>query len=224
MALNRSTRLQQQSAGSFGTGTFTTNSFTPSNNSVLVVILLIDTNNQSIDTSLTLSGGGLTWTRRVFAEQGFVSCSIWTAEVVSAASMTLSVDCGSLNIDRYTVCAYDETGYVAGDPVGASGTRSGTTGGAPWTYSLSAALDAGSETFSGAITTVGAGSVTVGTGWTGLFTTDTGMKTQVLHGTVTSTVTYDNVDGGIDDASAALEILEFVPPPPAGPLMGQIVM
>jgi hypothetical protein len=142
-----------------GTLSVTSGSFTPQSNSLLVVVIgvmactdasgppVIDTANSS------LSGGSLTWTRRIGVNSGGMSFSysrcleIWTAPVGTAASMTLNwtntFDQGTFattEATRVAVQAFSYTDYDTGTPTGAtcsdstlstSGTGAMTLSGSP---------------------------------------------------------------------------------------------
>ena len=81
--------------GNFGTGNFTTSSFTPPNNSLLVVgEVYVENNATTTDptSALTISGGGWTYTGQVSAVTQPTSfptlTKIWTAPVTTGASHT----------------------------------------------------------------------------------------------------------------------------------------
>src|SRR3954463_1024322 len=101
-AVTRITLTEQSSTSNFGTGAFTTSSFTPANNSLLVVVAaqaaLTYSGAEGTDLTIT-SSAGLTWTSRV-ATSGVSAqadwsygARIWTAPVTNGQSMTVSIDC-----------------------------------------------------------------------------------------------------------------------------------
>jgi hypothetical protein len=124
----RETLLQELSSANFGAGAFTTASFTPDDNSLLVVRVAGQEDNIGGMTGvdLTISGGGLTWTAQVNtgSSPGWnYGDRIWTAPVTTGASMTITTDCGAHSMYRYLVEVYQYTGHDA-SPVG--GTASGS--------------------------------------------------------------------------------------------------
>src|SRR5262245_57905698 len=141
MALSRTNVGQFQSGGGHGTGSFVTSSFTPADNSLLVVcIMAVNNANNATATNLTLSGGGWTYNQRVGVDQltdGTDCVAIYTAPVGTGASMTLTVDCGAEDIFQYTLHVFTETGYNSGSPVGGTGSAGSASGATPTTYSLS---------------------------------------------------------------------------------------
>lgn len=158
MALARTNLLGQISAGNFGTGNFTSNSFTPANNSLLVVgQVYVENSGSTTDptSALTISGGGLTFTQQataVAAPTAFPSLvKIWTAPVTTGASMTLVSSTSGRNAGLYGVSVVCYTGYNTGTPVGgtATGQQNGGFGAAPNAVSLtfSGAPASGDEAF-----------------------------------------------------------------------------
>lgn len=112
------TNLRNDASGAgHGTGTYTTGSFTPSNNSLLCVALYVMTSGEITDPSgdLTITdSAGLTWTRRAFVGHpgGWsIGCVIWTAPVTTGASMTLTYDAGAHDIYAYYSTIRGYTGY-----------------------------------------------------------------------------------------------------------------
>src|SRR3989304_6926117 len=101
MALARTSRGSWNTLSSGG-AIFTTGSFTPPNNSLLVVLVSADsTIFPDLSDSLTLTDSvGLTWTKRIVAGNGTgtyaVGFAVWTAPVTTGGSMTLTADCGDV--------------------------------------------------------------------------------------------------------------------------------
>ncbi|HSC07832.1 MAG TPA: hypothetical protein VLD59_13475, partial [Steroidobacteraceae bacterium] len=181
MALVRTNRDQRTSAALFGTGGFASNAFTPSNNSLLVVIaFFIDqADSGSEGTSLTITDSvGLTWTSRA-ATTGSPAWSyglrIWTAPVTTGVSMTVTIDCGAVSVDIYRVEVYDYTGYDTTTPVGATATGTDADGDGAASITLSAAPATTSEVIASALTVLNADvniGITNGAGFTELFDAD----------------------------------------------------
>jgi hypothetical protein len=127
----------------------TSSSFTPPNNSLLVVAVNGDTSGvggAGSDITVSVSGGSLTWTNRVERDTGDGGgnrghVSIFTAEVATGASMTVSVTrtAGDGGTNRLSAKVYIVTGYNVGDPVGAVGEGSTTaTSNTPNAYTSTA--------------------------------------------------------------------------------------
>lgn len=159
MALARTNLLSQITAGSgFGTGNFTSSSFTPADNSLLVVgVSFVENSGSTSDPTsvMAVSGGGLTFTQRataVASPTAFSSLSqIWTAPVTTGASMAIGLSTSGRNAGLYGISVVCYTGYNAGSPIGgtASGQQSGGFGSAPNAVSLtlSGAPASGDEVF-----------------------------------------------------------------------------
>lgn len=181
MALARTSRGTWNSGENHGTGGFTTGSFTPSANSLLVVTCSIVTfyGDTNASGSLTISdSAGLTWT--AIANVGNATSwssglRAWRAPVgASPSSMTVTVDCGANSIYVYQVAAHDWTGYDTSSPTGATATggSSGSTGlGTDGAVSITLSGAPASDSYCvGALacdfSAAGANNVTHGTGWT----------------------------------------------------------
>lgn len=112
-----------QSSATFGTGTYTTASFTPSNNCRLWVLIegTEESDTGLEGTTFTISGGGLTWN----SQDATTTSPSWSygqalhyADVTTASSMAVSVDAGAFNVHRYRVTVFQVIdGDVAGTPV-----------------------------------------------------------------------------------------------------------
>lgn len=136
MALSR-TDITNGSASNVAVGTATVSgSFTPPNNSLLVLVLGISIT-QSSSTSRSVSGGGLTWTLQKSSSGnllGFFGYSdIYTAPITTGASMTVSIT-GSGTAGQhyalvYDICAY--TGHNTSTPIGATASGQDLSGGNP---------------------------------------------------------------------------------------------
>jgi hypothetical protein len=104
----------------------TSASFTPPNNSVLVVNVNADTADNATNITISVSGGSLTWTNRAERDPGDAGAnaghaSIWTAVVATGASMTVSVrrTTSGGGTNRISVKVYVVTGADTSAPVGA---------------------------------------------------------------------------------------------------------
>lgn len=124
-----------------GTTAITSASFTPSNGSLLVLAINFDEATDSENLTLQVSGGSLTWTERVrrgAVEAGAGGAAIWTAPVVTGASMTVSVarNQSSAGSNRLSAKLYVVTGQHA-SPIGNSNSANWTTN--PQSLSITAA-------------------------------------------------------------------------------------
>lgn len=217
MALSRTNVGSFSSGAAHGTGSFVTTSFTPANNSLLVVCVRASGSTEvAIESLITLAGGGWTYTKRVgkdniVAGDGIDSVSIWTAPVTTGASMTLTVDCGAVDIFQYVLDVFTYTGYNAGSPIGGTGvSTSSAAGSAPLTYTLSATPAASSELVASAIADA-VSTITPGTSWTEQFTSDPEPEysTETITGVTSTTITWNALQSSANAgvASAAVEIL-----------------
>lgn len=115
------TALPFMTRQSQGSEAYVTPSFTPASNSLLVVVI-----NTTIFTgtagsqAMTVSGGGLTWTRRLNAADTETWLEVWTAPVTTGAAMTLTIQVGTLVAEQYSVQVMNYTGYDSAAPIGAS--------------------------------------------------------------------------------------------------------
>lgn len=100
-----------------GTGTtVTTASFTPPSSSLLVATVVAASGDDPV-----VSGGSLTWTRRVRNAVG--GCDLWTAPVVTGASMTVSVAITDTGLGQAGALKVDVvTGHNTANPIGNTGT------------------------------------------------------------------------------------------------------
>jgi hypothetical protein len=225
MALSRTTRYSNSVQN---TDEVTSSSFTPTNGSFLVAVyggLCMGANHTESD--ISVSGGGLTWTKQVYEERlegGWIAfVSIWTAHVGTGASMTVAA-ASSEAVDSYqgaylTVTEY--TGHELANPTGAfiTGERTGTAG--SWTLTLNRPPSANSEIIAGITLdnwATQADFIDTGTGWTAILDS-TGPINGELYGHVqvrpagsTSTdVLWDDAatnGGTFISIAAALEIRE----------------
>lgn len=120
--------------GTPGNGTdITSASFTPANNSLLVVCISADSSSSSAAQTIAVSGGSLTWTARVERNAGESGANggyagIFTAPVSTGASMTVSVrrSAGTGGSNRLSAKVYVVTGQNA-SPIGTNGEGSSGT-------------------------------------------------------------------------------------------------
>lgn len=226
MALSRTDLLSQTFTP--GTGSATSSAFTPPSSSLLVVAHEAANNNTGdVRNNLTISGGGLTWTQRESrsSDEGGVGdyttgLTIWTAPVATGASMTLTIDAGSLDLNHAALAVSAYTGYDTASPVGA------TAGGALHAYAappvavaltLTAAPPSTSEVFAAVVANVfgSSGGVTPGSGWTEVY--ELGpingwgeLETQIRTGSTSTSVAWVDVNSSSGSfygwAAAAIEV------------------
>lgn len=117
-------------SGSITTGnSITSGSFTPPNNSIIVLCIDADwsTAASGTDRAFSVAGGGLTWNSRADSGQNNGGAAIWTAPVTSGASMTIQVTMtGQATNYTTTAKAYQVTGQHA-SPIGNSTSGGSTT-------------------------------------------------------------------------------------------------
>lgn len=176
MPLARTIRLQQTSSISHGTGNITSTAFTPSDNSLLLLVAFYiaeaDGTGEGTDLSVVSNTGGLTFTSQAVTttSPGWrYGIRAWTAPVTTGASMTVTVGTGGINVHRYRLVAVDYTGYNTGSPVGATAVGSDADGDGAASITLSGTPASTSEIFAGALTAFnGATAISIdnGSGWT----------------------------------------------------------
>jgi hypothetical protein len=216
MALIRTDIGAFGSSANFGTGAFTTTAFTPATNSLLAVAVFVEnTANTAVAANLTLSGGGLTWTRRNIAESlndGADTVAWYTAPVNGVgASMTLTVDSGSDNIYRYILHAFNYIGHDPVSPVGAKSSGIDATGSSPFTTTLDAAPATTSEVLSAGLADGVGNTITTGTGWSSRFASspDLGVQTQSRTGSISTSTSFNDLVVGVALAGVAQAAIEI---------------
>ncbi|MGH9251406.1 MAG: hypothetical protein ACRD0W_18065 [Acidimicrobiales bacterium] len=222
MALARTNVHSQISADGHGTGSFVTSSFTPPNDSLLVVCVSMMRVSDSNDPSgaITCTGGGLTFTSRLaFGSSGQVfalGLRIFTAPVATGASMTITAGSGGIDTQHYAVSALGYTGYDTGTPTGTTGTDfEALSPDDSQSFDLSAAPASSSEVDAFWELDKDAAGTTPGTGWTEISDLQTGtsggQQTEVRTGSTSTTVSLvdTNTGGSIFKFIAgAIEIIE----------------
>lgn len=220
MALARAGEGRFSSTRYYGTGSFTTSAFTPENNSLLVAVVAVmqDGGAQDPSDDIVISDSEtLSWTRRVNAgntSSWSIGAAIFTAPVVTAASMTITVDLGALNAHGYDVHVFSFTNYDTSTPTGATASgNTGTDGAASITLSGSPAST--SQVIGMVVADPNtATSILHGTGWTELYDYSNGglgSETEARGSSTSTSVGWDDVGvGGTQYKShgVALEILE----------------
>jgi hypothetical protein len=195
-----------------------TGSFTPADNSMLVAVHIGQFNSDSeadISARMSVSGGGLTWTRRVYrnnTDTNYDTCiTIFTAPVTTGASMTVT---GTINTTTPTSRTWDKHLLQVFEVIGAGGfgataADSGNDTG-PKSITLSAAPAASSLVIAAVCSDDSAGAATPASGWTELRDVNGGtgmaLQTQYRSGSTSQTVGWDIVDALYAWEGVALEI------------------
>lgn len=190
MPLSR-TNITTATKGQSTATSITTASFTPANNSVLVVFGCLQSSNTSLNP--TISGGSLTWTRQAIAgpsTDGFGHFTVvWTALVATGAAMTVTV--GGLPSDGTSegiVYVFSYTGYNTIAPVGgvASGAETGAS--TAFTIALNQTPALTSEVIAAASddTSSGVQNIAVGSGYTQQLASSDGVNVSSLSETRTN--------------------------------------
>ncbi len=210
-------RTQRISSATFAP----TASFTPSNNSLLVVVCMAVGNSDSgmRGTDLSISNtGGWTFTSRK-ASTGSAGWSyavrIWTAPVTTGASMTVtcSTGVGSIGGNAYIYVA-DYTGYDTGTPVGVDGAASiGAGADGAQSFTLSGSPCSGGEVIAALVGAVGSGTVNVteGSGWTELadapLLDQSRNQVQIRTGSTSTSVAWVDVAVGGSPSGVGVELV-----------------
>lgn len=214
MAISSTTRLAVQRATG---GTFTTASFTPANDSLLVLTLIGRTTSRP---TLTVTGGSLSWTRIATVNNTTTTAfiEIWTAQVSTAASMTVTVTVNSGSYTSMTYTVVDVTGHDRSNPVRQTRTNSGASGAfslsfSPTTLSTSYVLTAlGSYQNPFEYPSPGSGWTNIASGSGFVGTSDHVSTIQSIVGAV-SAGAWTGITSAIDSwATAGVEIREATPP------------
>jgi hypothetical protein len=116
-----------------GTGPYTSSSFASTSGSLLVVVVMAGTDNPgSGEPSYVLTGGGLTWTKRVASVVSYggdgMMVQIWTAPVTTGASITLTVTHTGINSYNMGIYPFTYTGHDTTTPTGGKASGSGNSG------------------------------------------------------------------------------------------------
>lgn len=214
MPLARTDLFSTTNAGT-GSATYVTGSFTPVDNSLLVICLSMGDAAVSGATVSINNTAGLVFGAPAIdfseAAANFHRNVIWTAPVTTGVPMTVMVGTGSATAE-YVVTAFSYTTYDTVTPVGATASGQTTTTGAV-TITLSGTPLATSEVigFDSSDTSSGLHNVTAGTGWSEQFQTSSGVgnsvaQTQTRTGSTSTAVLWNVASGGALAALVAIEI------------------
>jgi hypothetical protein len=211
MALSRTNVIHSEGNGGVAGTTFTTGSFTPPNNSLLVVCMgLLDTSVHLDSVTITDSlGTHLVYTKRVDVSETSLDVHrsvIWTAPVGVGASMTVTVGTGTAGTNEYCVHVLAYTGYNLGNPTGTTGT--GINAATSFTLAAAPAISSEVVAFNSSDTNLGAAVITAGTGWTEIFHASDGAnvdaQSQIRNNSTSTTVLWNA--SGNPSALVAVEI------------------
>jgi len=225
MVLSR-TLLGQWNILTVGIGSFTTGSFTPPNNSLIVVVIGVGETNGITDPSPDISitdSSLMTWTSRYTSGNTGNGATLWSAgqrvfttQVLTGTPITLTVDCAARDIASYLVQAFAYTGHDTTTPIGAIITNgmSGTSG--SLTLTLPTAPSSTSEilAFLHGDLYSGNGSSSPGTGWTELYDINLAsynwLQSQYINNTTSPTISWVSINNGTGSvaktSSSAIEI------------------
>lgn len=215
---------QQTSSDSFGTGAFTTTSFTPNSSRRLIVIAHAQSqSNDALDgSSLTISdndSGITSWTAIVntttHSGWGYGSRAWVSDQNASGSSMTVSIDAGTFAIENYRVEVFAVENFSS---IGATASGSSTTFISPQSITLSAAPASASVCLAAANVALGGGTSTIdpGTGWTEVTGSDVtrtdwwNFQAQTRTGSTSTTVEWQDLATGASPIGAALLAFEIV--------------
>lgn len=214
MALTRTAQLGSISpavGGNFGTGTYTSGSFTPPSSSLLVVCVGFAENaggtNPATDFAITDSQGGHTWTQlfRLNTTGGFATalCVFYTT-ISSGVSMTVSFTCNSRNIAWWAPSIIAWTGYDTGTPIGATISQIvnnfGSASPTPWSITLSGAPATTSDVIGAVAADRDSAGAQEGTTFTEIHDASNptasiggGIETEVRSGSTSTTVDWQGI-------------------------------
>jgi len=243
VTISRTQRFAGTSGSSFGTGPYTSSSYTPAAGSLQVaVVMAIETANSGLrGTSITLSdtGNGLTWTpiaRTTASPAWSYGVAIFAATVGgSPAAMTVSADAGAASVEHYRMEIFEYTSDVGSCITAASAIGSDADGDGAASITLSAAPALASHVLGACFTGLGGGTgtVTPGAGFTEI--NDSTVAGWSIHQTQTRTGSTSTAVEWVDvletgtafggSALAAIEIAETGggPPPPPPRVVTPIV-
>jgi hypothetical protein len=204
----------------------TTASFTPADDSLLVMsCFFFKSDTGLIANTFSVSGGGLTWTKRVgrgetvAATYGQAAQEIWTAPVTTGASMTVTVSSSGINDDVSDMIVHmlEVTGYDSASPIGATLSES-FTGTGSYNATLTATPTSTSVVIGSRSGIVGGAnsSAVEGSGWTEAYDSSSvtagygELQTQYRTGLTVTTVPWadvDTTDNGFQTDDGRAEII-----------------
>lgn len=221
MPLSRTNVGSYQSAGDHGGGSYTTPSFTPPSDSLLVVRVGCTSNVSSGDTRTNLSlsssvGSPTLVVTAPTAPTWDYAEKIWVIPIGAASSMTVTADCGAVNVYFYQTHIVAYTGYNVGTPTGATATGTDSDGNGAATITLSAAPGADSEVVAAAGVSMdyGVNSMTAGSGWNEVYESNApdwhGWQLQVRGGSTSTSVSWADLSASDTPGSAIMVAVEIL--------------
>lgn len=202
-------------------GSVTSASFTPPDNSLLVVVAMAQSQwsgGASISNATISDTASLTWTSRVVQDNSGIFATdlrIWTAPVTTGVAMTVTIQkqIGDFDSQAWVLRPIAYSNYKVSSPTGVTGASgSGPTDG-PWTPMLTGTPSANSEVLAviaGTIAYYDDVFVSAGAGWSEVFSrTQSGYY--VLQAQARSGSTVDSVNWA-DTKSAASNDDYYEPP------------
>ena len=167
MALTLTARANANNATDADNPSVTTASFTPSNDSLLVVSALSQANGSTITINISDSVG-LTWTSRASAPASSFNMASrqWTAPVTTGVSMTVTISTTN-GFGAVSVAVVDITGYDTTTPTGVN--LAANTGSRSGAYSPALSGTSASDSIVVAAGVTDFGTATKGASWTEIY-------------------------------------------------------
>lgn len=228
-SLKRSTLSYSIYESDAGSDVITTPTFTPPDNSLLVIAvsfeLVNDLEASIVDRISITDTEGLTWTKQISNENPVTTYdwthAIYTAPVTTSAAMSVTatidlVTGTSRTASRSMMQLVWYTNYNTSSPIGATAANTeGWVVGAARNITLSANPDANSEVFASAIAFNSTASITGNTNWTQIAyggpNAGSVLHTQARKNSTSNTITWDNVDADYGYSGLAIEITQSIP-------------
>lgn len=220
MALSRSNHGTSNNGGDYGVS----GSFTPQNNSLLVVVVTSLGHGTVNLANSSASGGGLTWTKRLSVGPSYmggggggtywITTEIWTAPVTTGSSMSVTAGIGPTGGSfSHSIQCFSYTGYDTGSPIGVQVTRDNAADTGAVTINLPSAPASSSEVLAGRARCDNNSydsSATPGSGWTELYDQVNtggyeGLQTQARTGSTSTSVSWADIDDDPGPSSFAVE-------------------
>jgi hypothetical protein len=211
MPLSPTTRF----TGGAGADNITSSSFTPSNDSLLVVVMSQQVVTQGQSNATISDTASLTWTKQ---DTGYINTAanevltvIWTAPVVTGTSMTVTATAQGSTDSNIAMSIVEFTGYNTSSPVGFKNNGSGENRTGAYSLSLGGTTSAASYVVGGACTDDP--TTTPGTGWTTMYD-GTPNYVDIAHqykSGAMSTADWDAVTTTFSWAAVAIEIKAGAP-------------
>jgi hypothetical protein len=203
------------SNGPEGQVSFTTTSFTPANNSLLVVAFSVGLGGIHLNPVTVEDSVGLTWTQQVShvkSSDNYNLVRIYTAPVAAGVSMTFTIniaDTAPEESAEFLVHIFNYTGHNMFSPVGATVTAEGI-GGTPAQITLNRTPSKSSEVLAVSSADDANSTVTEGTGWTEQYdftTNNLRFESQTRGNSNSAIVRWEEIDNTCcGDVEAAIEI------------------